>query len=137
MPEEKDLLAELNEKRAEIKKKELIEIQDDWSWGQRFAGNVLNALPTFLWAIVTIALLLLFHGNNELAGLSSAYMNLVVPATAYGILSLAAGLTLISWFFPYFSYRLMRNGTPVEKAGCMVFWGMIAIALAIIIASVA
>jgi hypothetical protein len=120
------------------KKREIVEIKDEWPFWQRLAGNIVNALPTVLWAIVTIALLYFFQGNAELVGLSQAYMSLVVPATAYGILSLSAGLTLISWFFPYFSYRrMMKEGSPIEKAACMAFWGLIAIALAIIIASVA
>jgi hypothetical protein len=120
------------------KEREIIEVKDEWPFWQRLAGNILNALPTVLWAMVTVALLVFFHGSAELLGLSEAYMNLVVPATAYGILSLSAGLTLISWFFPYFSYRRMiKEGTPEEKKGCMQFWGAIAIALAIIIASVA
>jgi hypothetical protein len=127
------------EKESSVKEvRAIIDIGESWSWGQRLMGNIVNALPTVLWALVTVALLYFFQGNAELVGLSTAYMNLVVPATAYGILSLSAGLTLISWFFPYFSYRrIVREGTPEEKKGCMQFWGAIAIALAIIIASVA
>jgi hypothetical protein len=121
-----------------IQQREIMEVKDEWPFWQRVVGNIVNALPTVLWAVVTVALLILFQGNAELVGLSQAYMNLVVPATAYGILSLSAGLTLISWFFPYFSYRrMMKDGTPIEKAACMAFWGLIAIALALVIASVA
>ena len=117
--------------------REIIEVKEEWPFWQRLAGNIINALPTVMWAVVTIVLLYLFQGNAELVGLSQAYMNLVVPATAYGILSLSAGLTLISWFFPYFSYRRIKDGSPMEKMGCMIFWGLIALALAIVIASVA
>jgi hypothetical protein len=126
------------EQEPQKKDRAIIDIKEEWPFWQRVAGNIVNALPTILWAGVTIALLYFFQGNAELVGLSQAYMNLVVPATAYGILSLSAGLTLISWFFPYFSYRrMMKDGSPIEKAACMGFWGLIAIALAIIIASVA
>lgn len=133
---EKDLFDELEEK-PEGKSKAIIEVHEEWPFWQRLAANIVNALPTVLWAAVTIAMLYFFSGSNELLGLSKAYMNLVVPATAYGILSLSAGLTLISWFFPYFSYRRIKEGSPMEKMGCMIFWGLIALALSIIIASVA
>ena len=119
-----------------IQQREIMEVKDEWPFWQRVAGNIVNALPTVLWAAVTIALLILFQGNAELVGLSQAYMNLVIPATAYGILSLSAGLTLISWFFPYFSYR-KKSTDSLEKLGDRIFWGLIALALAIVIASVA
>lgn len=120
-----------------IKQKAIIEVKDEWPWYQRLAANIINASGVFIWLLITVFLLYTFGLNPELVGYRNALLNIIVPAVAYGILSLTAGLTLISWLFPYFNYRkTMREGTPAEKAACMQFWGAIAIALAIIIAGV-
>ena len=118
--------------------KAIIDIQEDWPLWQRIAASIINFSPVFLWTIITLFLLKSFSGNVELVGFRDAYLNLVVPAAAYGVGTLIAGLSLVGLLFPYFSYRrIMRTGTPIEKAMCLVFWGLIAIAIAIVIASVA
>jgi hypothetical protein len=86
--------------------------------------------------LVTYYLLDLFNGNKELVGYRNAMLNLVTSSVAYGILSLISGLSLISWLFPYFSFRqIMQKGSPIEKASCMLFWAGVCISLAIIIAA--
>ena len=117
----------------ETKTRQLIAIKQEWSWGQRFVANVINASGTFLWAAVTLFIVYMFNQNQELVGFRNAYLNLVVPSIAYGILSFVAGLTLVSWLFPYFSYRrIMNSGSDIEKLGCFIFWGSIALSLSII-----
>ena len=119
--------------------KNIIDIPDkkeDWPLWKRAGAHLLNASGTFLWLIVTYALLVYFGRNEQLAALRDAGLNIVVPTVAYGLLSLIAYLALTSWFFPYFSPRkIMREGTPLEKAACLMFWGLISIAGAIIVAA--
>ena len=134
---EQEKLEELSQ-TPEKKEKAIIDIKEDWPMWQRVLASIVNAFPVFVWMFLTIGIMYYLSGNVELAGLRNAYLNLVVPAVAYGILSLNAGLALVSWFFPYFSIkRVMKSGTPLEKAGLMLFWGLIALSLGIIIASVA
>lgn len=120
------------------KDRSIIDIQEDWPLWQRISASIINFSPVFIWTIITIFLLHLFSGNTELVGFRDAYLNIVVPAAAYGVGTLIAGVSLFGYLFPYFSYRrIMRNGTPLERSMCMGLWGMIAIAIAIVIASVA
>lgn len=121
-----------------IKNKEIIEIQDDWPWYHRLIANVVNAGGIFFWAIISFLLLYHFNSNAELAGLRDAYLNLVVPHSMYVIFTLIAGMALGSWLMPWFSpRRIMRTGTPLEKAMCMGFWAALAIAIGISLLSVA
>jgi hypothetical protein len=118
--------------------KQIMEINPNWPWWHRLIGNLINASGVFVWIAVTVICLYVFQGNPELVGYRNNLLNVIVTIAAYGILSFVAGLTLVSWFFPYFNYRrIMATGTPIEKASCMVFWGLIAIALAIVIAGAA
>jgi hypothetical protein len=130
-----ELDGEIKKECCQDSKRAIIDIKDDWPWWQRFVASFINSIPVFLWCGITYLLIMMFGSNVELVGFRNAYLNVIVPAAAYGILTLVAGLTLVSWLFPYFNYRrLMREGSDVEKATCMVFWGAIALALSIIIA---
>ena len=109
----------------EKKDKSIIDIKPDWPLWQRTLATMVNSFPVFIWMVLTVLLMWYLGGNPELVGLRNAYLNLVIPAIGYGILSLNAGLALVSWFFPYFSVkRIMREGTPMEKVGIMIFWGL-------------
>lgn len=117
--------------------RQIMEINPNWPWWQRLIGNLINASGTFMWATVTIVLIYTFNANPELVGFRNALLNVVVPAIAYGILSLIAGITLFSWLNPWFSpLRIMQTGDPLEKAAYMVMCGLVALALAIVVAGV-
>lgn len=119
----------------EKRDRSIVDIDEDWSWSQKLMANILNASGVIAWVAVTIILLYFFGQNDELVGLRNAYMNLSVPASAYGILSLVAGLAGISWLFPQFNPR--EAADPMVKSARLLFWGLVALSLAIIIASVA
>jgi hypothetical protein len=122
----------------EGKDKNIIDVpeNEEWALWKRIGAHLINASGTFLWLIVTYLLLIYFNENAQLAALRDASMNIVAPAVAYSILSLIAGLTLASWLFPYFSpRRIAREGEPIEKAACLVFWGLFSLALSFIIAA--
>ena len=119
----------------ERKDRSIIDVEEDWTFSQKVMAHVLNASGVIAWVAVTIILLYFFGQNAELVGLRNAYMNLSVPASAYGILSLIAGLAGISWLFPQFNPR--EPAEPLVKAGRLLFWGLVSLSLAIIIASVA
>lgn len=122
----------------EKKDRAIIDIKEDWTLWQRTLASIVNAFPVFVWMVLTVGIMWYLGGNPELVGLRNAYVNLVVPAMSYGILSVAAGLALISWFFPYFSVkRVMREGTPLEKLGIMLFWGLIGLGLCLVVGMVA
>jgi hypothetical protein len=123
----------------EGKDKNIIDVPEgnaEWALWKRIGAHLINASGTFLWLIVTYILLVSFNASEGLVALRDAMMNITVPSTAYGILSLIAGLSLITWWFPYFSpRRIMKEGQPVERAACLHFWGLIAFAIAIIVAA--
>jgi hypothetical protein len=107
-----------------------------WPWWKRIGAHVLNASGTLFWVAVTYIMLITFQRNEQLVVLRDAMLNITVPSTAYGILSLIAGLSLITWWFPYFNpRRIMKEGQPAEKAACLQFWGLVAFAIAIIVAA--
>jgi len=117
--------------------KVIIPVNPNWPWHQRFAANFINSLGVLIWLVLTIFLVWNYQASVELTEYRDALLNLIIPATIYGILSLVAGLTLVSWLFPYFSYRqIMENGSDLERLGCLIFWSCISIALAIVIAGV-
>ena len=121
--------------KVEKRNRAIIDIKEEWVWYQRWAAAFINSIPVFLWVIVTYFLITLFNANSELIGFRNAYLNIIVPAAAYGVMTLVAGLSLISWLFPYFNYRrIMREGSSIEKASCMLFWGLVALAISIIVA---
>jgi hypothetical protein len=118
------------------KTKEIIHVNSEWPWWQRLLANLVNASGVFLWLFFTVVSIWHFNQNAELVILRNAMMNVIVSSVTYGIMTLVSAMTLVSWFFPYFSFRrLMQEGTPIERAACCGFWSAIAIAIAIIIAS--
>jgi hypothetical protein len=128
MPEESDF------PKVEKIDKSMIEVNPGWPFWQRAAANVINASGVIGWIIAVYVIIMTYNKSAVLVSYRDAYLNLVVPASVIGILSLIAGLTLVSWLFPYFSFRtMMEKGTPIERASCMGFWATIAIALSIII----
>lgn len=127
----------MNQPPNEPQNKVIIPINPEWPWHQRFAANLINSSGVFIWLVLTVFLLWNYQASLELTSYRDALLNIVIPSTAYGILSLVAGLTFVSWLFPYFSYRqIMEKGTDLERLGCFIFWSSIAIALAIVIAGV-
>jgi hypothetical protein len=116
--------------------KSIIDVKDEWSFIHRFIANLINTFPVFIWVFISFFLLYQFNIDPESVDLRDSMLNIVVPSAVYGILTLVSGLTLVSWFFPFFSYRrLMREGSPIERLGCLFFWGLVSIALSIIIGS--
>ena len=116
--------------------KKILEVKDEWSWYTKFGAHILNASGTFLWIIVTYFILISFNGDPQLVALRDSMLNQVVPSTAYGILTLIAAMSLATYLFPYFSFKkISKEGSPEEKAACMHYWGMIAIAVALIISA--
>lgn len=120
----------------EVKKvnKAIIETNPEWSFWQRTLANLINASGVFLWVFVSVYLLYTYDKNLELSILRDAMLNIIIPATVYGVFTLFSAMTLVSWFFPYFSFRtLMEKGTPMERLGCMGFWAVIGLCIAMII----
>lgn len=116
----------------------IIDVKEDWPWWQRLFANIINASGVFFWAIVSIIMIKHFGNNPELVGLRNAYLNLVVVHTVYVIFSMVAALTLVSWLMPFFHpSKIMRTGTTWEKVACMVFWGLLSMAIGISLLSVA
>jgi hypothetical protein len=116
--------------------KVIIDVNPEWPFWQRLGANIINGAPVFFWVLVTYFLIYTFNSSPELVGNRDAMLNIVVPSVAYGILSLISGLALISWMMPYFSFRrIMQTGSPIEKATCMLFWGLCMIAIAMIVAA--
>jgi hypothetical protein len=126
---------ELDEKPTN-KTKAIFDVKPEWPLWQRTLANIVNSLPVFLWAGITYLLLIKFEANPELAGYGDAYMNLLVRAVAYSILSLIAGVSLLSWLHPWFNPSRMMQGTEKQQQACVIYWGSALIALAIIIASI-
>jgi hypothetical protein len=121
---------------GDTKKRAIIDVQEDWSFWQRFAANLLNSAPVVLWLIVTYLLIQWLGDSTELAHLRNAMLNITVPGTAYGVLALPVGVALFIWFIPQFSYRRqMLNAAPIVQAACLIFWGMVTISFGLIIAS--
>lgn len=129
-------LEELEGTPTPQKDKSIIEVDPKWPFWQRTLANLVNASFVFIWVFAVSFLLYTFNQNEELVILRDAMLNIIVPAVVIGILTLISAMTLVSWGFPYFSFRkLMQEGTPIERAACCGFWGAIAIAIAMIIAA--
>ena len=114
----------------------IVEIDEDWSWKKRVGAHIINASGVFFWVVVTLLLLYLFSGNSELVGYRNALLNIIVPAVAYGICSLVAGLALISWLNPWMSPAKLMKQDSTTRLACCIYWGACVVALSIVIAGV-
>jgi hypothetical protein len=128
----------MDDKEQQVEKhvRSLIDVKEEWPWYWRMSATIINFIPTLIWFLVAYFLLTFFAQNSDLVIKRNLTLNISVPIVAWGILSLIATLTLVSTFFPYFSYkRIMLNGDPRVQSACLHFWGMLSLAAAIIIAA--
>lgn len=119
----------------EKKSRAIIDIEDDWPWYIRLAASIVNGLPVAVLVVVTYLVLESFSHNPELVSNRNLTMNIAMYATVWGIFAEVGFLTLVSWFFPYFSYKRIKTSAPIVQATCFLFWGFLALAGAIIIAA--
>ncbi len=120
---------------SDKKPKVIVDIDPEWPWYKQIALSIVNALPIIIFGIFTYFTLEHFSHNPELVHNRDMTLNISMHVTVWGIFAEVAFLTLVSWFFPYFSYKKLQAGTPIEKAGCYLFWGFLALAGAIIISA--
>lgn len=117
------------------KSRALVDIDPAWPWYKKLFFDIVNGIPVVVWAVIAYMAVVYFSNNPELVYNRDMSLNLSVWITVWGIFSEVAFLTLVSWFFPYFSYKRLQNGSPMEKAACYLFWGFLALAGAIIISA--
>jgi len=118
------------------KDKAIWEVPDDAPKWQHWLAKFINSIPIVLFIFVTYYLINLFGQNPELEGYRNAYMNLVVSTVPYSALAFIGILSLTTWLFPYFNYKQIKNDAPIVRAACFIFWGMVSLGVAIVIASV-
>jgi hypothetical protein len=127
---------ELDKNPNDIKQKAIVDINPEWKFWQRALANIVNSIPVLLWAAVTYFGLSHFADNPELVGYRDAYMNLIMSAVAYSVLALIGGVSLLSWWMPWFSPRRMMQGTERQQLICVIFWAATILGLSIVIASI-
>lgn len=117
------------------KSRAIINVDEEWPWYLKLGAQIVNGIPVVVWAVFAYFAITHFSGNPDLVYNRDMALNISVTATVWGLFSEVAFLTLVSWFFPYFSYQRVKNGSPIEKAACYLFWGFLAIAGAMIIST--
>jgi hypothetical protein len=117
------------------KSRAIIDIEDDWPWYLRVGASIVNGLPIVFFIVISYVVLEYFSHNPELVANRDLTMNIAMYATVWGILAEVAFLGLVSWFFPYFSHKRVKNSDPIVQAACFLFWGFLVLAGAIIIAA--
>lgn len=120
----------------EKRNRAIIDIKEDWPLWQRVVASIINASGVFFWLLVTVVLIYTFNLNPELVGFRNSLLNIIAPAVAYGILSLVAGLSLISWLNPWLSPSRLMKEDNITRLACCIYWAGCVIALAIVIAGV-
>jgi hypothetical protein len=114
----------------------IIDVDEEWPWYARVGAYVVNAIPVVLWLVFSYYAVDYFSHNPDLVARRDLTLNITVWAVIIGILAEISFITLVSWCIPFLSYkRLRKNGSDIEKAACYIFWGMLAIAGALIISS--
>jgi hypothetical protein len=119
----------------EHKQKAIIDIHEEWPWYFKLGASIVNGVPVVIWCVFAYFALTYFSQNPELVSNRDMTLNISMWVTVWGVFSEVAFLTLVSWFFPYFSYKKLQAGTPIEKAACYIFWGFLALAGAMIISA--
>jgi hypothetical protein len=120
---------------SDNKSRAIVDVDPNDPWYKQLFFNIINGIPVVVWAIFTYFAIVYFSGNPELLHNRDLTLNISVWLSVWGIFTEVAFLTLVSWFFPYFSHKQVKNGSPMEKAACYLFWGFLAIAGAIIISA--
>lgn len=119
----------------EQKQRVIVDVNPEDPWYKQLFFNIINGIPIVVWCVFAYFALTYFSQNAELVSNRDMTLNISVWVTIWGVFSEVAFLTLVSWFFPYFSYKKLQAGTPIEKAACYIFWGFLALAGAIIISA--
>ena len=115
--------------------KSIIDIKPGWPWYTQVLAHVLNGIPIIIWVVIAYTAMEYFSQNPVLVHNRDMTMNISVWVTVWGLISEIAFLGLVSWAFIYFSHKRVELSAPIVQAACFVFWGLLAIAGAIIISA--
>jgi hypothetical protein len=118
------------------KSKALIDVREEWPWYARIGAYIVNAVPVAMSLVFFYYAISYFNKDPSLVHNRDVTLNITVWAVVIGILAEICLITIVSWTNPHLSYKRLRNsGSDLEKAACYIFWGLLAIAGAIIIAA--
>ena len=78
------------------------------------------------WIILTGVLILWTAKTGEIGNNQLAYLGVIVPAVAYGILALVAGVILVDVFTPFLDFHQLFSGDGQSKiAGSIILTGIL------------
>lgn len=96
----------------------------------------LNFSGVLLWALVTFYLISFTRSVYAVGANQTAYMGLIVPTVAYGILSLVAGTALVNMLNPWFNFVELMKGDGTSKLAGAIIWAGTMLSIAFIIMGV-
>jgi hypothetical protein len=99
----------------------------------RWTKKVINSLPVFLWGFVTCYLIIHYGSSADLAFNRDLYLNIISVSVAYNVLSLVAGVTLLTYLNPYIKTKEWVNGDWKDKLVGVTYWVGCLLALALVI----
>lgn len=95
--------------------------------------TVLNFIGVIFWATLTYVVIVKSQDIMSVASNQVAYLGLIVPAVAYGILSLVAGTALVNILNPWFNFIDLMKGDGYSKLSGAIIWFGTMISIALII----
>ena len=97
---------------------------------------VLNFSGVLLWSLVTVYLITFTRSVYAVSANQTAYLGLIVPTVAYGILSLVAGTALVNLLNPWFNFVELMKGDGNSKLAGAIIWAGTMLSIAFIIMGV-
>lgn len=97
---------------------------------------LLNFSGVLLWSLVTVYLIAFTRSVYAVSANQTAYLGLIVPTVAYGILSLVAGTALVNLLNPWFNFVELMKGDGNSKLAGAIIWVGTMLSIAFIIMGV-
>jgi hypothetical protein len=117
----------------EPRNKAIIDITETDTNKVSWIKKLINSLPIFLWGLLTGYLIWHYGAFPDLAFNRDLYLNVISVSVAYNVLSLVAGVTLLSWLNPWIRTRELWKGDYKDHLVAVVYWVGTLIALSVVI----
>jgi hypothetical protein len=113
--------------------KAIIDVKDTDTSKVSWLKKLINSLPIFVWGLLTGYLIWHYGASPDLAFNRDLYLNVISVSVAYNVLSLVAGVTLLSWLNPWIRTRELWKQDYKDKLVAVVYWVGTLIALSVVI----
>jgi hypothetical protein len=123
----------MEDDQIQRKSKSVVDVKEEWPWWQKWLASLINYSALIVWVVVSYLLISFVADNPDLVWNQVLYLTVVVPAVAYGLLSLVAGVVVLTYFNPWMRPSRYKDGSDHEKRTMVYYWVGVLLSVALVI----